>query len=62
MKFIRFKELKMLVPLGRSTIWRMERDGRFPKRRRIGRCATAWLESEVLQWMRDRLESGATGG
>ncbi len=59
MKYIRFKELKNLVPLCRTTIWRMEREGRFPKRRRIGKYATAWVEDEVLAWMQERAETSA---
>ena len=59
MRYIRFKELKTLVPLGRTTIWRMEREGRFPRSRRIGKCAKAWLETEVLSWMQERAGDGA---
>ena len=54
MRYIRFKELKTLVPLGRTTIWRMEREGRFPRSRRIGKCAKARLEAEVIMWMQER--------
>ena len=54
MRYIRFKELKTLVPLGRTTIWRMERDGEFPQSRRIGKTAKAWLEADVLNWMKER--------
>jgi prophage regulatory protein len=61
MRYIRFKELKTLVPLGRTTIWRMEREGRFPRSRRIGKCAKAWLEAEVMMWMQERAgEDGRT--
>src|SRR5216117_2129981 len=59
MRYIRFKELKTLVPLGRTTIWRMEREGRFPRSRRIGKSAKAWLETEVLTWMQERAGDGA---
>ena len=52
MRFIRFKELRQRIPLGRTTIWRMMREGRFPQSRRIGKMAAAWLESEVEDWMR----------
>jgi len=54
MRYIRYKELRKIVPLSRTTIWRMMREGRFPRSRRIGRSATAWLESEVLEWMQER--------
>jgi prophage regulatory protein len=58
MRYIRFKELRSLIPLGRTTIWRMMRDGRFPQSRRIGKMATAWLESEVEEWIRQRAQEG----
>jgi prophage regulatory protein len=53
MRFIRFKELRQRIPLGRTTIWRMMREGRFPQSRRIGKMAAAWLESEVEDWMKE---------
>ena len=54
MRYIRFKELKQRVPLGRTTIWRMMRDRRFPQSRRIGKAAMAWLENEIEEWIKQR--------
>lgn len=54
MRYIRFKELRLRIPLARTTIWRMMRDGSFPRSRRIGKSAMAWLESEVDEWMTKR--------
>ncbi|HYK88780.1 MAG TPA: AlpA family phage regulatory protein [Acidobacteriota bacterium] len=54
MRYLRFKELRKLIPLGRTTIWHMMREGRFPQSRRIGKAATAWLESEVEDWIKER--------
>ena len=56
MRYIRFKELRKLIPLGRTTIWRMMREGRFPQSRRIGRAAMAWVENEIVEWMEERAE------
>ena len=56
MRYIRFKELRKLIPLGRTTIWRMMREGRFPQSRRIGRAAMAWVENEIDEWMKERAE------
>jgi prophage regulatory protein len=53
MRFIRFKELRQRIPLGRTTIWKMMREGRFPQSRKIGKMAAAWLESEVEDWMKE---------
>jgi prophage regulatory protein len=61
MKYIRFKELRKLIPLGRTTIWLMMREGRFPQSRRIGKVAMAWLESEVEDWIKERAQITAIG-
>jgi len=58
MRFIRFKELRQRIPLGRTTIWKMMREGRFPQSRRIGKMAAAWLESEVEEWMKKNAGEG----
>jgi prophage regulatory protein len=60
MRFIRFKELRQRIPLGRTTIWKMMREGRFPQSRRIGKMAAAWLESEVEDWMKETAGEGQT--
>lgn len=54
MRFIRTAELVGKVGLSRATIWRLERAGKFPKRRQIGPGSVAWLESEVEEWMKQR--------
>ncbi|MFH1572713.1 MAG: AlpA family phage regulatory protein [Acidobacteriota bacterium] len=61
MRYIRFKELQRLVPLGRTTIWRMQREGTFPQSRRIGKIAKAWVEDEVLAWMKARASDHTSG-
>lgn len=33
------------------TLWREERAGRFPKRRKITARRVGWLESEVREWV-----------
>ena len=55
-RYIRWRELKAIVPLCRSRIDVLERQGKFPKRRKIGGIAVAWLESEVKEWMQTRIE------
>ncbi|PYQ71873.1 MAG: transcriptional regulator [Acidobacteria bacterium] len=37
--------------LSRSTIWRLERRGEFPRHRRISPNAVGWLEQEINEWM-----------
>ena len=54
MTFLRTKELVQRVGLSRPTIWRLEKDGLFPKRRQLGPKAVGWLEDEVEKWMASR--------
>ncbi len=53
-KAIRFKELKKIVPASRSTIFRWERDKKFPKHFSLGKNSVAWLASDIEAWLRDR--------
>lgn len=50
-RLIRKQELKKLTGLSDTTIWRMEKLGQFPRRRKIAGYSVAWLESEVLSWI-----------
>ena len=40
--------------LSRTTIWRLERDGLFPKRRLLTSKIVAWDEAEVDEWIKSR--------
>jgi len=52
LKFIRFRAVRDRTGLSRSTIWRLERLGAFPKHHRISLNAVAWVEQDVFDWMR----------
>ena len=54
MKFIRLREVEERTGLSDTTIWRYERAGNFPQRRRLGPNAVAWLEDEVDAWAQSR--------
>jgi len=51
-RFLTWPEVHALVRLSRTTVWRIERLGEFPKRRRISRGRVAWREAEILAWIR----------
>ena len=53
-RYIRWKELQHIVPICRTRISVLEKQGKFPKRRKIGGTAIAWLESEIKDWMETR--------
>lgn len=46
------------IALSKTQIDRLEHEGKFPKRLRLGHYPTSrvvWLEDEVSEWMRERL-------
>lgn len=58
LRFLRFMAVRDRTGLSRSTIWRLERRGAFPKHKRLSTNAVGWLEQEIDQWVRSRLATG----
>lgn len=52
-RIIRCREVAWLTALGRTTIWRREREGKFPARVRLSAGAVGWRLSEILAWLQD---------
>ena len=50
-RIIRDKECEETTGLSRTTRWRQEREGKFPKRLQIGKQAIGWRESEIQEWI-----------
>jgi prophage regulatory protein len=48
---VRLPELKNIVFLSSSTIDRMEHEGKFPKRIKLGKNAVAWKRQEIDEWI-----------
>ena len=53
-RLIDSKELHRLIPFSRQYILRLEKAGKFPKRRKLGERKVAWRHSEIETWMRER--------
>jgi prophage regulatory protein len=51
---IRLPEVRRLTGLSRTSIYRLEREGRFVARVRIGDRAIAWRLAEVVAWNEGR--------
>jgi prophage regulatory protein len=49
-RIVRANELAELLGISRTTLWRWERQGRIPKKRRVGPNVTGWLASEIDAW------------
>jgi prophage regulatory protein len=53
-RFLSTREVMDVTGMGRTTLWRLEREGEFPRRRRIVGHRVGWLESEVDEWIAAR--------
>jgi len=53
-RFIRSKEIIQITGLSRTSIWRLEKAGMFPKRRQVSPGTIGWLLSEVNEWIQSR--------
>ena len=53
-RFARVSEVERVTGLSRTTIWRLERQNEFPRRRRLSANAVGWLESEIQEWISER--------
>lgn len=40
--------------VSRTTLWRLEREGKFPRRRQLIGHRVGWLASEVDAWIQER--------
>jgi prophage regulatory protein len=53
-RILRTKHVTEKVGFSRTTIFRKERDGEFPRRRMIGDGIVGYLESEIDDWIKSR--------
>lgn len=51
-QILRIQRVIQVTGLSRSSIYRLEREGEFPSRRRLGPNTVGWLEEDVVAWMR----------
>lgn len=51
---MRSNTLQQYVQLSRTTIWRLEKSGQFPKRVRLGQNSVGWLKGDVDTWLESR--------
>jgi predicted DNA-binding transcriptional regulator AlpA len=48
---LRVPDVMKITGLGRTTLWQLERAGRFPKRLRLTGRAVGWRASDVARWI-----------
>ncbi len=57
MRILSKRQLKELVLYSPQHIARLEKAGNFPLRVKLGQARVGWIESEVLDWLQERIDS-----
>ncbi|PSU04733.1 hypothetical protein C9I92_23240 [Photobacterium ganghwense] len=53
-RVIREAERLQITSISRSQAYQLEKQGRFPKRLRLGSRSVGWRLSEIMSWVNDR--------
>ena len=61
-RLLRLPQVCQVTGFQRSMIYQLEADRRFPRRIKIGVRAVGWIEGEVQQWVRQRIEQSRKTG
>ena len=57
MKLLSKRQLKEVVLYSPQHVARLEAAGLFPKRVKLGNNRVGWIESEVLDWLQERIDA-----
>lgn len=52
--YLREPQVFERTKLSKSTRWRLEKEGLFPRRRKLGKNSVAWLSNEIEDWIISR--------
>lgn len=53
--FIRERQLRpSIIPIAHSSLWRMVKDGRFPRPVKLSERVTAWKTDDVIAWVAEQ--------
>lgn len=55
-EIIRPRELPRLTGLSRTTIWRLEKDGKFVQKIRLTEHSIGYRRSDIQQWIEERMK------
>ncbi|MFN0218243.1 MAG: helix-turn-helix transcriptional regulator [Hyphomicrobium sp.] len=58
-RILRKKEVLLMVPYSAQHLLRLEKQGKFPKRIRIGERRVGWRLSEIEAWLDERARVSA---
>jgi prophage regulatory protein len=51
MEILNVKDVSLITKLSRVTIWRLEKEGKFPPRIKISQKRIGWRKDEVAKWI-----------
>lgn len=54
-QFIREPECLRITGLSRPTRWRLEKEGKFPKRCKLSQNTIGWLASDLEEWINSKI-------
>ena len=54
-QILRLNDVKAKTGLSRSTIYLRMEEGTFPKKISLGSRAVGWINSEVIEWIEQRI-------
>lgn len=60
-QILKLTEVKLITALSGSTIYRLISQGIFPKQIKLSERSSGWLQSEVDQWLQDRIDASRNG-
>ena len=61
-KLLKAQQVAELTSISRSHLHRLARDGKFPAPINIGENRSAWLESDVQEWISECIRKHHAGG
>jgi prophage regulatory protein len=57
---LRRKQVMGMVSLSSTTIWRLEKAGKFPKGIPLSTRVRGYLESDIIEWLQERAVAAAS--
>ena len=60
-RLLRFEEVARRTALSRDSIYRLAREGRFPKPIKVSKWASRWIESEIENFLAARVAERDAG-
>jgi prophage regulatory protein len=55
-RLLRLPQVIELVGLRRAAIYKLQSEGRFPRRVKLGVRAVGWVEAEIQEWLAERIQ------